>query len=350
MENWKNCIVNYNASIMEALSVINRTGQQTVMVTDEAGILLGIVSDGDVRRAILKGTDLNGPVTSIMNGNPITVHKDASLDSVRKILAEQSIHHIPVVDKENKIVDLVSYLDVLNKKRYDNPVVLMAGGLGTRLQEYTKDCPKPLLKVGNKPILETIIENMIDNGFHYFFISVNYKADMIIDYLGTGEKYGVSIDYIRENVKLGTAGALSLMKKDQDKPLIVMNGDVLTKLDFGLMLGEHEKNKADATMAVWKYEYNVPYGVIREKDNHIISIDEKPVYSHLINAGIYVLNPDIVNEMPQNEYCDMSTLFDRLCNRGLNVMTHPIDDYWIDIGRKEDFVRASSDYNAYFDS
>jgi NDP-sugar pyrophosphorylase family protein len=224
----------------------------------------------------------------------------------------------------------------------------MAGGLGTRLRPLTDDIPKPLLKVGNKPILETIIRNFAEHGFVNITISLNYKGDMIKDYFGDGSDFGVNIDYVEENKRLGTAGALSLLKENPHEPFFVMNGDLLTDVNFSHLLDFHSFGNSTATMCVREYEYQVPYGVIQTKDSDITSIVEKPIQKFFVNAGIYVLSPSVFNDIPENEFFDMPTLFNILIEKQKKVSSFPIHEYWLDIGRMSDFEQAQSEYFRIF--
>jgi NDP-sugar pyrophosphorylase family protein len=224
----------------------------------------------------------------------------------------------------------------------------MAGGLGTRLGELTRDCPKPLLRVGNKPVLETILENCIEYAFKRFYISVNYKADMLKDYFGDGSRWGVDIRYIEEKKRLGTAGALGLLPEDPTVPLLVMNADVLTKINFKHLLEFHEEHRSVATMCVREYEFQVPYGVVKIDNHRLLDILEKPVHQFFVNAGIYVLNPEAVSMVPKNTYFDMPALFEKLLQDQAETAAFPVREYWLDIGRKDDLERANGDYAEVF--
>lgn len=338
------CFASKDASIIEVIEIIDKGCLQTALVVDEERVLLGIVTDGDIRRAIIKKIDLKSSVAEIMNAHPIFVYEGQTKDEIRNLMSKKIVHQVPVLDVRGRVVDLVSFAELLGSYKYDNTVVLMVGGLGTRLKHLTKDCPKPLLKVGNKPILETILESFIEKGFYNFVFSVNYKADMIEEYFGDGSKFGVHIRYVKEKERLGTAGALGLLNEKYEKPLIVMNGDILTRVDFSVLLNYHLSENAVATMAVREYVTQVPYGVIEMEDNQIVSMKEKPQETHLVNAGIYILNPEIVSEIPENMYLDMPKLFESLIIEGRKTVAFPIREYWLDIGKMDDFERAQVDY------
>mgnify|MGYP001317789349 FL=1 len=332
-----------NASILQAMEVIDRGAVQIALVVDEEKKLLGTVTDGDVRRAILRGVELSAPVTTVMNRQPKTAKPDMDREVLLTLMRYLNLRQFPVVDENNRVIGLILLDELIQQQSCDNWVVLMAGGLGTRLGELTRDCPKPLLKVGSKPILEVILDNFITSGFRRFYISVNYKAEMIRDYFGDGTRWGVEIRYLHENKRLGTAGALSLIPLLPDEPLIVMNGDLLTKVNFRQLIDFHTETGASATMCVREYELQVPYGVVKVDHHRLIGIEEKPVHKFFINGGIYILNPEILELIPKDTYYDMPELFGELMRRNLAASVFPIHEYWIDIGRRDDFEKANMD-------
>lgn len=346
MENWQICLLKNTAKIVEAAKVIDSTPAKFVAVVDDKNLLLGCITDCDVRRAIVRGLDMEAtPVTQIMTLNPKKIIKGSSEFSIHQMMLNQNVRQLPVVDENGMVCD-VRILQEFETSRNirKNPIVIMAGGLGTRLRPLTNDCPKPLLKIGDKPILEIILENFIQQGFCNFYISVNYKAEMIENYFADGSKYGVNIQYLKEKNKLGTAGALSLLPRNIVEPIIVMNGDLLTKVNFIKLLEHHTNNNADATMCVREYRYQIPYGVVETKDWSIESLKEKPTYSALVNAGIYVLNSNLLDDIPKNKYFDMTDLFELNVSKKRNNIAFPIREYWIDVGRIEDFERAQEEF------
>jgi NDP-sugar pyrophosphorylase family protein len=252
------------------------------------------------------------------------------------------------LDKEGHIVDLKMLIDMINSGYSENYVVLMAGGQGTRLRPLTEHCPKPMLKVGNKPIIETIIENLKEYGFYKFLISVNYKAQVIMDYLNNGSKLKVDIDYLKEKDELGTAGALSLIPFRPKDTLLVMNADLLTKVNFQQLFDFHKQQDATATMCVREYQFQVPYGVIKIKNQSIASVDEKPLHKFFVNAGIYALEPRALDFVPENQYFDMPNLFEKLIEEKQVTSAFPIREYWIDIGRPGDYKQANGEYCEVF--
>jgi dTDP-glucose pyrophosphorylase len=348
MNRWKDILISPHTTILKAIEIIDVGALQIALVVDDSNKLVGTVSDGDVRRAILKGISLDRCVSEIMFIEPTVAGSQESRDEIMTTMRIKQLRQIPIVDKDGCIVGLDLWDDLINLQERNNIVVLMAGGLGTRLGEFTRDCPKPLLRVGNKPVLETILENCIEYAFKRFYISVNYKADMVKKYFGDGSRWGVNISYIEEEKRLGTAGALSLLPEITTLPLLVMNADVLTKVNFKHLLDFHEENKSVATMCVREYEFQVPFGVVQLDSYRLKNILEKPIHQFFVNAGIYVLNPEAVSMVPKNDYFDMPNLFDKLLQKQVATTAFPIHEYWVDIGRKDDLERANGDYDKVF--
>ncbi len=340
--------VSPTAPIIEALQIIDRGSVQIALVVDEERRLLGTITDGDVRRGILRGIGLESPVSQVMNREPRTAKLDMDRDTILNVMQYLNVRQFPVLDEAGRVIRLELIDNLLQRTSRDNWVVLMAGGLGTRLGELTKDCPKPLLRVGTKPILEVILDSFIANGFYRFYISVNYKAEMIRDYFGDGSKWGVEIRYIYEGKRLGTAGALSLFPEETSHPIIVMNGDLLTKVNFRQLVDFHVETRAKATMCVREYEFQIPYGVVQVESHRLRKIEEKPMQKFFVNGGIYVVDPDILQMIPQDTFFDMPTLFDEVIVQELNTSVFPIREYWIDIGRKDDFERANGEFLEVF--
>lgn len=348
MKTWKSLLVRPEVTILQGLKILDEGAKQIVLVVDQNDVLLGTVTDGDVRRGILKGLSFEAPITEIMNRNPVVAFRGDERDVVLAQMTTRNLRQIPIVDEQRRLIDIVFLEQYLKSERKDNWVVLMAGGLGSRLGVLTKDCPKPLLKVGNRPILEIILNSFITYGFHRFYISVNYKADMIMEYFGNGEKWGVEIRYLLEDKRLGTAGALSLMPEKPDEPFIVMNGDLLTKVNFSHALQFHMEEDACATMCVREYEYQVPYGVVKVDQHRLYGIEEKPVQRFFISGGIYILDPEAIDYIPANQFYDMPTLFEALIEKRRTTSAFPIREYWLDIGRMDDFNRANGEYAEIF--
>jgi dTDP-glucose pyrophosphorylase len=349
MRNWKELLVSPSTSIIETMKNIDKTAAQIALVVDDDFRLLGTVTDGDIRRGILRGISLDDQVLKVMNKNPITMKKGASKQEIKRVFQEKKLRQLPILNQNNQVLDVI-FSDVLfDSVSFDNWVVLMAGGLGTRLRPLTENIPKPMLTVGTKPILQTILESFIEHGFHQFYFSVNYKREIIKEYFGDGLKWGVSIQYLDEDQRLGTAGALSLFIEKPTKPIIVMNGDILTKINFQQLLQFHEENDSVATMCVREYQHQVPYGVVRTEGTRLCSIEEKPIERYFVNAGIYVLNPEVLELIPKNTYFDMPSLFELLIKLQKKTNVFPIREYWLDIGRIPDFEKANLEFSEVFE-
>ncbi|AZZ91275.1 CBS domain-containing protein [Hahella sp. KA22] len=342
---WRQVLIQPQASIEQAIEVIEKATLRIALVVDEQQRLLGTVTDGDVRRALINHTPLSASVVRIMESEPKVAEINDSRARILSIMERRKLLHIPIVDSQRRVVGLETLLNIAQQPRYDNPVMLMAGGLGTRLRPLTNNCPKPLLKVGNKPILENILESFASSGFSNFYISVYYKPEMVMDYFGDGSKWGVNIQYVRENTPLGTGGALGLLPNDMpDLPVLVMNGDILTRVNFEHLLRFHQQQRGAATLCVREYEFQVPYGVVQAEDQRITSIVEKPTHSYFVNAGIYVLEPQVIRDIKPEQHLDMPTLLQQLMECRKDVAMFPIHEYWLDIGRMNDFEKAQKDY------
>jgi dTDP-glucose pyrophosphorylase len=348
MKNWKDALIGPNATLREALDTIDRAGCQLAMVIDEEGRMLGTLSDGDARRALLRGISLDDRVDAVMHREPTCANaadgRQAILDAIRQV----GVHQIPLVDERGVVVGLSTVDDFLNLPDRPNWVVIMAGGMGSRLQELTRETPKPMLKVGPRPLLESIVRSYADQGFKRFFLAVNYKAEQIERHFGDGSALGVQITYLREDQRLGTAGALSMLPERPAAPIIVTNADLLTKEDYASMVESHQASGADATVAVREYEMQIPFGVVREQNARIEAIEEKPKRRFLVSAGICVLSPDALDVVPHRTYFDMPSLFEALIARGGFARCHAIDGYWLDIGRLPDYEQANTDFNEVF--
>lgn len=341
---WKNVLLEPSSTILEALDIINKEALRVALVVDKSKHLVGLVTDGDIRRGLLNKLSLTDPIAMVMNTNPTVANVGARRDELIDLMESKGILSIPLV-KEGLVVGLETLQGVLSKPKYQTPVFIMAGGFGTRLRPLTDNCPKPMLKIGDKPILETVIRSFIKAGFVNFYISTHYMPEQIRSHFGDGEEYGASIQYVHEEQPLGTGGALGLLPDDLPKelPIIMINGDVLTKVDFKRLLDFHLENDADATMCVREYDYQIPYGVINGEGNKITSMVEKPIQRFFVNAGIYVISPRVINSVPKNHNIDMPTLLEQHMKERENILMFPIHEYWLDIGRMDDFNRAQAD-------
>lgn len=348
MDKLEASLVATTADIRQTIATIERSPAKIALVVAEARRLVGTVTDGDVRRAILKGAQLTDPVTRIMNPSPRVGRVGDDRAPLIDLMRRNICRHVPIVDSAGSVVALETLQDLVDYGQRDNWVVLMAGGLGKRLRPLTEVVPKPMLEVGGQPILEIILESFRAQGFRRFFVSVNYLGDMIRRYFGDGHKWGVEIEYLTEDRPLGTAGALSRLPGRPEKPIIVSNGDILTKVDFRQLLQFHDDHKAQATTCVRDYFVEVPFGVVDNDGSRIRGLREKPRHKFLVNAGIYALEPDVLDLVPRNDYFDMPMLIDVLVERGQHACVFPIREYWIDVGRHEEYDRARSEYEAIF--
>ena len=345
---WEATLIGPDASILDAIRVIDRGRVQLALVIDAERRLLGTVTDGDVRRSILKRTPLESPVRTIMNATPTTMARSAGRDAIIALMHARTLNQVPLVDEHGRVVGLEVVGNLLQAGSRENWVVLMAGGPGTRLRPLTEATPKPLLPVGDRPILETIVEGFVRSGFERIFMALNYKADMIREHFGDGRAFGARIDYLSENERLGTAGALSLLPERPPGAFFVMNADLLTSVNFQQLMTFHEEHDGPATVCVREYDMTVPYGVAEVEDGRLGAISEKPVQRFFVNAGIYVFDPDVLDHVPNNVYIDMTTFLGRLIELGLSPRVFPLREYWIDIGQKTDYERAKGDYPRLF--
>jgi len=347
MKKWESVLVTPEVTLEEAITVLDQAGLRIALVIDENRHLLGTLTDGDVRRALLRHLPLDLPVSQAMCASPHTARRDWSRERVLAVMESTQVLQLPVVDEVGRVVGLETLHGLLEKRVVNNAVFLMAGGFGTRLHPLTHDCPKPLLKVGDKPILELILESLISAGFHRFFISTHYLPGMVRDHFGDGKRWGVSIRYTHEDEPLGTGGALGLLPHEEiNEPLLMMNGDLLTTLNYRDLLQFHNDHDNIATMCVRDFEYQVPYGVIKGEGHLIRSMVEKPVHKFFVNAGVYVLAPGLVKSVRHPTRVDMPTLLEQSISAGHQVTMFPVHEYWLDIGRMEDFNKAQVEFGS----
>lgn len=321
---------------------------QIGLIIDHQRKLIGTVTDGDIRRGLLRGITTDAPVRAIMNPAPRTIRFGEPRGDVLAFMRREKIKHIPVIDFAGRAVDLITIDTLLAPHDQPYRVVLMAGGEGLRLRPLTEHTPKPMLDVGGRPILETIVRRLADSGFSEFHISVNYRADVIRNHFGDGSSMNVDVSYIEEEMPLGTAGPLAKLSRDVSAPILVMNGDILSKVDPVQLIDFHRENGAAATMAVRSYEVQVPYGVVDIDDHEILGMREKPVTRHFINAGIYVLGPEALDLVPDDRAFDMPDLFEACRNAGLSTLAYPVQEYWVDIGHLDDYRRANEEFARIF--
>jgi dTDP-glucose pyrophosphorylase len=347
MRNWREACVDSSGTIRQTLNVINQSALKIALVVTDNFELLGTVTDGDIRRAVLSNIGMDSPVSEIMNVNPKTAKKSVTKKQLTELMERFLLMSVPIVTDENIVTDLISFHQLVKRKVHTNAVLLMAGGLGTRLSPLTNNCPKPLLKVGDSPLLEIALKNFVEAGFKRFYISTHFMPEKIQRYFGDGSQWGVEITYVHEETPLGTAGALGLLPQAEIvNDLIVMNGDILTNIDFDKLLQFHQESKSAATMCVREYVQQIPYGVIETDGYKITTIKEKPSSQHFVNAGIYVLSPSLIKTVGSGQAIDMTTLLERCIAQKGDIAVYPILDYWLDIGRLDDFQQAQIDVKA----
>lgn len=340
---WHKTLLSADATIEMAMASFNESALGIAMVVDDTMRLLGVITDGDLRRAVLAKKGLDTCVSSVMNVNPVTIELGALLSPAdEERMRSVRGHPIPIVNASRMVVGLVGADSSIDVVQRDNWVLLMAGGFGTRLADLTKNCPKPMLKVGGRPILERIVDQLIQHGFHKFFISVHYLPEVIMDHFGDGSRFGVTIKYLHERQPLGTAGALGFIEEVDDKPVIVMNCDLITRIDLTSLTDFHEVHDNKLTVCVREYDMQVPFGVVEGEGGVLHRLVEKPLHRFFVNAGIYVIDPDIVIDCEADKRLDMPDLINQLIDRELKVGMFPIYETWLDVGRPDDFSRAQS--------
>lgn len=337
---WRKALLPANSTIGQAIHNLDESKVQIGLVVSEDGILLGTITDGDIRRGLLRGIDFNSPIDTIVHRDAFVVAPQISRDMVLHLMQANKIRQLPVVDADRRIVGLHLWEEVAVPSTRPNLMVIMAGGLGTRLRPHTESCPKPLLPVAGKPMLEHIIERAKAQGFSHFVLAVHYLGHMIEDYFGNGDRWQIRIDYLREDFPLGTAGALGLLHPRPEIPFAVSNGDVLTDIQYGEILDFHARCGATATMAVQLHEWQHPFGVVKTKGVEIVGIEEKPISRTNVNAGIYVFDPSVLDVLAPDEHCDMPALFERLREQGNRTVAYAMYEPWLDVGRPADLERA----------
>lgn len=337
-----------NNVLEDAIQALQENSAKIVFVIDSASSLIGSVTDGDIRRALLNGKDRTTKISDVMNSNPTSVSEDDSNEQIDQIFEQSGHRYLPVLDGQKRIIKVISS----EKKSFeikDNLVFLMAGGFGKRLMPHTANIPKPMLPLNDKPMLENIIGRFKSFGFRKFYISTHYKGEVIKNYFGNGSKWNIDIKYTYEKEPLGTAGALGLLTRKPKKPVIIMNGDLITKINFEDLLNFHIDSKAVATMCVKEFKFEIPYGTVELQDLKVLKMNEKPCLECFINAGIYVLNPTAFDRIKKDSYRDMPDLLTELTKEGLPVSAFPVHEYWLDMGGIKEYNRAIAEYSAIFE-
>ena len=337
---WRLSTLPVDATIAQVIQNLNQAGLKIVLILNDVDELEGTISDGDVRRGLLKGLDLNSPITDIIHRNPLVVPPEMDRAMVRQLMVANKIQQIPVVNARQHAVGLHVWDEITSSPMRPNVMVIMAGGKGTRLLPYTENCPKPLLPIAGKPMLEHIIERAKLEGFNHFVLAIHYLGQMIEDYFGNGERLGVRIEYLREKSPSGTAGALGLFDPRPKAPFVVTNGDVITDIRYDELLDFHIRHEATATMAVRVHEWQHPFGVVHTKGLEIVGFEEKPLARSHINAGVYVLNPEALDLLSAGAHCDMPTLFSRIQAKAQRTVAYPMHEPWLDVGKPDDLAAA----------
>jgi dTDP-glucose pyrophosphorylase len=337
---WAKTILPIGSSIKQAIDALNETSLRIVLITDLSRALVGTITDGDIRRGILNGLELTSEIDIVMQREPIVVSSGLTRESVLQLMTTNKIQQIPIVDENRSVIGLHLWDQLSTPAARPNTMVIMAGGKGTRLHPQTENCPKPLLPVAGKPIMEHIIDRAKVVGFSHFVIAIHHLGHMIEDYFGNGEAFGVKIEYLREKFPLGTAGALSLLDPLPKSSIVVTNGDVLTDIHYGELVDFHSEYKATATMAVRVHEWQNPYGVVERRGIEIVNYEEKPISRVHINAGVYVIEPHAINLLIKSTHCDMPTLFSLIQEQSMRVIAYPIHEPWLDIGHPKDLAEA----------
>jgi len=341
--------ISSNSLLQDAIRAINSNEQGIALIVDENHHLLNTITDGDIRRAILAGKSLDSPILELLAQKdtsiypqPVTAPEGTDPSELLRLMKENYVQQLPILDGAGRVVDLVTMRDLLPETELPVQTVVMAGGIGKRLSPLANDVPKPMLPVGNKPLLELTINQLRHAGIHQVNLTTHYKPETIVSYFGDGEDFGVEIRYLEEDQPLGTAGTLQLLASTTE-PILVVNGDVLTRLDYRAMLDFHHQQQADITVAVRLHEFQIPYGVVESSQGAIKSVTEKPALHYEINAGVYLLNPLILEYLPAHQPYDMPDLINRLIADGRRVVSFPIHEYWLDIHEYEDYQQALKD-------
>jgi dTDP-glucose pyrophosphorylase/CBS domain-containing protein len=332
-----------SATLKDAIAAIDR-GSAGICLFTEANRLVGILTDGDIRRALLKGDSLESPVAGIIQRNFLSLTAKASAAEALALMQQEMLHQIPVLDDAGKVVNLFLLEDLIKPGELPNSVVIMAGGEGKRLLPLTQNRPKPMLQVAGKPLLEIIFKQCLDAGFEHFYFTVGYLKEQIQSHFQDGSAWGACIHYLEEEKPLGTAGGLSLLPQRPDHPFLLINGDVLSRVNYTHLLRFHADHQAAATLCVREHRTQIPYGVVRVHDVKVVALEEKPVMTHYVNAGIYFLNPDVLDFVPKDTFLDMPQLLETVAGNGKTVNAFPIHEYWLDIGHPEMLQRARGDW------
>ena len=339
-ELWRDAMLPREATIEQVVRNLDQVAIKIVLIVNEKDELIGTISDGDIRRGLLRGLTLPSPITEIIHHNPLVVPPEMDRELVKQLMVANKIQQIPVVGKNSRVMGLHLWDQIATPIARPNLMVIMAGGIGTRLRPHTENCPKPLLSIAGKPMLEHIIERAKQEGFNSFVLAIHYLGNMIEKHFGDGRRLGVKIDYLREEVPLGTAGALALLTPCPSSTFVVTNGDVITDIRYSEMIDFHNRQNTLATMAVRLHEWRHPFGVVQTQGVDIVGFEEKPIARTHINAGVYALSPEALDALEKGTQCDMPTLFERLRAKGGRTVAFPMHEPWVDVGQPADLQSA----------
>lgn len=334
-------LLDERSKIFDAMVLLNRSGREVVLVTSATGSVVGLITDGDIRRGVVAGAPLDSPVTAVMNTQFTSVSPALDRATALDIMKTRTIQHLPVLNEDGRLMGVHFLRDLIVASRKPNIAVIMAGGKGTRLRPITDAIPKPMVEVAGRPILERIVLHLVGTGITEIYLAVNYMAELIEAHFRDGAEFGCRISYLRESLPLGTGGALSLLPRMPDHPFLVLNGDQLTRIDFEAMLDQHTRTGDLATIAVGRHAVRLPYAVLREAEGKIAAIDEKPTVHFLVNRGIYVLSPFVLEHVPCDAEFHITSLFEALLAKGHTIGAFNFDDYWLDVTQPADLGRAN---------
>ncbi len=345
-QTWKKAILSVNSRVKDVIRSLELSGTKISLIVNPKDKFIGTITDGDIRRFIIKKTNINEPIKNLVKKKCLTIPNGLNKNQILKLMEKHKVNQIPIVDKYKNIHGLVTLEEILSIESKKNIFFIMAGGKGLRLGDLTKDTPKPMLKVGNKPMIERVISNAKKNGFNNFLLSVNYKKNKIINYFKNGSKFDIKINYIKEdnNKPLGTAGSLSYLPKTE-LPVIVSNADVISDIDYGDLLNFHYENKSHFTVVTASNEIETLFGQVELKNNKIVGIKEKPIIKIQVAAGIYVINSNLTKYVKRGAYLNMNELILKLIKKNKKIFSYSINGSWSDLGSKEDFISIQNKYN-----
>lgn len=338
LEEWGHLCVSPSSSILEVAKILQDTSTRIVLVVDEGNKLIGIVTDGDIRRGILAGVSAEEPCARVLNASPQTITPEGQLDDVLRVASGSDADSIPVISDRGLVGGV--WVSHSGQERLLNTVVIMAGGKGMRLRPMTTSIPKPLVPLGDKPMLHRLLESLRSEGFERVALSVNYLGEQIEDSVGDGSSWGLSVTYLREDSPLGTAGALGLLDPVPESPVLVVNADVLTSASFRRLITHHSLVAAAITVGMRVHYIEHPFGVLALDGSRVAGIREKPIWREFVSAGVYVLSPEIFLLLPTGQQLDMPDLVGLALAQGLQVEGFPLHEPWLDVGTIDDFRTA----------